>query len=398
MEYPSSPEPYLASWSSVLSDDGARTETETQAETWSLYSSSGSSIDLSGDPRQSSGPEPLSDCSEISYEDGDEADTAEYEPKQPLGRVSTAKIRTFSEQCLLYRIHSLIDNVSNGELPLSALCRLIGSEHPNYGGEKHANEKGLQVLCILETAHQLLSSGQVAYQRDVYYRHKEMLKSVENVRCLCQKIALFFEVAPASLNVISCPKGLMYGRVAIELCNGTVVEFTGQNQRVVLQEDTAFLALLESGFRERFPQAILVTGRGYPDINTREIVRQFPEKLSVALLVDYDPDGAHIYQVYTEGGLGGAQKWAMEGRWAGLHCTTGRIGPWQLDTSKLAEFTGHDWALGLRLVRHWAGSAAAATQRRAMARMVYRGKKAELEVITERRQALMDYVEWAISR
>ncbi|KAJ2784280.1 hypothetical protein GGI15_002297 [Coemansia interrupta] len=40
----------------------------------------------------------------------------------------------------------------------------------------------------------------------------------------------------------------------------------------------------------------------YVDTNTREILYALTTNMKVYILVDYDPDGAHIYQVYAEGG------------------------------------------------------------------------------------------------
>ncbi|KAJ2873533.1 hypothetical protein GGH93_003149 [Coemansia aciculifera] len=157
-------------------------------------------------------------------------------------------------------------------------------------------------------------AGQVAYQRDVYYRDKTLLKSVENVRMICNKLAFFLAVPPARLNI---------------------------------------------------------------DINTRELLAMFSGDLRVSVLVDCDPDGAHIYQHFRHA------------RWAGLHCSMARIGKWGLDVGQLIEYTRRDRGLALRLLNHWISDT---TLRRRMAKMLYRGKKAELEAITQYRNILLEYV------
>ncbi|KAJ2748286.1 hypothetical protein GGI19_006180, partial [Coemansia pectinata] len=55
-----------------------------------------------------------------------------------------------------------------------------------------------------------------------------------------------------------------------------------------------------------------------------------------------------------------------------------RIGKWGLDIGQLIEYTRHDWGLALRLLNHWISDTAL---RWRMAKMLYRGKKAELEAI-----------------
>ncbi|KAJ2061606.1 hypothetical protein GGI17_002979 [Coemansia sp. S146] len=125
------------------------------------------------------------------------------------------------------------------------------------------------------------------------------------------------------------------------------------------------------------------------DINTRELLAMFSGDLRVSVLVDCDPDGAHIYQVYAEGGWSNCQFHFRHARWAGLHCSLARIGKWGLDVEQLIEYTRRDRGLALRLLNHWISDTAL---RRRMAKMLYRGKKAELEAITQYRNMLLEYV------
>ncbi|KAJ1898822.1 hypothetical protein LPJ66_002506 [Kickxella alabastrina] len=123
--------------------------------------------------------------------------------------------------------------------------------------------------------------------------------------------------------------------------------------------------------------------KGPDDTNTRELIHGLGKRLRIVVLVDNDPDGAHIFQVYAEGG------WNEKTFWGGLHCSMARIGRWGLDIDRLIEFTPRDRSLALKLIEHWAENQ---RLRRRMARMVYRGKKAELEVITQYRGMLVDFV------
>ncbi|KAJ2493089.1 endodeoxyribonuclease [Coemansia sp. RSA 2050] len=216
-------------------------------------------------------------------------------------------------------------------------------------------------------------------------------------------------LAKRVLGYISCPKGLMHGSISLELHNGDVLDFSQQSghlvphvrfvERVVfhskvtavliVEKETVFFALVQSGFQERFPQVILATGKGYPDINTRELLAMFSSNLRVAVLVDCDPDGAHIYQVYAEGGWNNCQFYFPHARWAGLHCSMARVGKWGLNVDQMIEYTRHDRGLALRLLKRWISSV---VLRRRMAKMLYRGKKAELEAITQYRGMLLEYV------
>ncbi|CAJ0603431.1 unnamed protein product [Cylicocyclus nassatus] len=66
---------------------------------------------------------------------------------------------------------------------------------------------------------------------------------------------------------------------------------------VVVEKDAAFQKMIDDGFFECFPGSILVTGRGYPDLCTRKMMRWLVDQLSVPLygLFDSDPHGQDCY-------------------------------------------------------------------------------------------------------
>ncbi|KAJ2029593.1 hypothetical protein IWW57_001646 [Coemansia sp. S610] len=66
-----------------------------------------------------------------------------------------------------------------------------------------------------------------------------------------------------------------------------------------------------------------------------------------------------------------------------------RVGKWGLNVDKMIEHTSRDRSLALRLLKHWDSNV---ELRRRMAKMLYRGKKAELEAITQYRGMLLEYV------
>ncbi|KAJ2477208.1 hypothetical protein EV174_004691, partial [Coemansia sp. RSA 2320] len=125
------------------------------------------------------------------------------------------------------------------------------------------------------------------------------------------------------------------------------------------------------------------------DINTRELLAMVLRSLRVVVLVDYNPDGAQIYQVYAQGGWSNSKFSLPHARWAGLHCSMTRIGKWGLDIGRMIEFTYRDRSVALRLLKCWAGNK---ELRRRMAKMLYRGKKAELEAVTQYRGMVLDYI------
>lgn len=68
---------------------------------------------------------------------------------------------------------------------------------------------------------------------------------------------------------------------------------------IVVEKDTVFQKLLEENCPGRL-SCILITGKGYPDVTTRMLVKILAEKveLPVYVLVDADPYGVEIMCTY----------------------------------------------------------------------------------------------------
>ncbi|KAI9469514.1 Spo11/DNA topoisomerase VI subunit A [Coemansia mojavensis] len=272
----------------------------------------------------------------------------------------------------------------------------------------YATQKGLELCCIVEAACQLVQLGQIAYQRDVYYRYKHILHNVSNVSKLCQQVAEFLGICSSQLNIIPSPKGMVFGSVDIELRNGTTTSCLLKNGQyippvclvqvicrhevkaiILVEKQTAFQAILECGFSQHFPWAMLITGKGYPDKNTCQFIEQTSHGIPVYAIVDYDPDGACIYKTYAEYCSTKSPCRSANTIWAGLHCTLARVDRWGLDVSKMAEYTQRDRKLSMSLIKHWVD---VPEYRRRMSKMVYCGKKVELEAVTQIRAMLLNYI------
>lgn len=124
--------------------------------------------------------------------------------------------------------------------------------------------------------------------------------------------------------MISCSKGFAVGdlrlynamdEVEVDFGGGMPVPITEQLTKfdfahseakflLVVEKDSVFQRLLDERWAERFPNSILVTGRGYPDICTRLFLSwlalKFPSMPMLAL-VDADPYGIEIFLTYKFG-------------------------------------------------------------------------------------------------
>ncbi|EWC46850.1 hypothetical protein DRE_03862 [Drechslerella stenobrocha 248] len=169
--------------------------------------------------------------------------------------------------------------------------------------------------------------------RDIYYKHISIFRSQVTVDNLVDDIATALGVSRRTLHITAAAKGLVCGDLkicktdgsTINCCirgEGTLVPASSDIEKVVIGDcdsvliiekevDAIFRTLAESGDWKRLPgRPILLCGKGYPDIATREFARYlYLSKnrtggfLTLYCLVDYDPHGLDIYTMYKNGSL-----------------------------------------------------------------------------------------------
>ncbi|RZF41117.1 hypothetical protein LSTR_LSTR002749 [Laodelphax striatellus] len=78
---------------------------------------------------------------------------------------------------------------------------------------------------------------------------------------------------------------------------------------LVVEKETAFRKLLDEDIFNKLGPCILITGRGFPDLNTRHMLKMLWVKLEIPVLalVDCDPHGIEIMLVYRFGSLSQSQ-------------------------------------------------------------------------------------------
>ncbi|KEQ86509.1 DNA topoisomerase IV, alpha subunit [Aureobasidium pullulans EXF-150] len=186
------------------------------------------------------------------------------------------------------------------------------------------------VIRILELIHESLSDGVILTKRDLYYRDPALFGKQATVDRYVDQIAAAFAVPRSSLNVTAGVKGLMAGAAVIHRRDGSKIGLTNVQNGVlvpsmeevlsvdlsrvrwilVVEKEATFQSIISSEFwQEMMWHAVIVTGKGYPDIATRAIARfmsiaspqnGFAEP-PVFGLVDYDPDGMAILHTYKHG-------------------------------------------------------------------------------------------------
>lgn len=178
------------------------------------------------------------------------------------------------------------------------------------------------LLKILDLLHESLVSGHRATtKRDLFYKHPTLFRTQRVVDGFVDDLAATLCVPRAALGVVASAKGLLHGDVVIGgrhfLADGGGVLVPGELHDVVLGEQLAWVLVVEKEavFRALAcadgKRGVVVTGKGYPDVATREVVRLLAAarrssdgaRLRMFVLVDLDPHGVDIAATYRFGSV-----------------------------------------------------------------------------------------------
>ncbi|KAG0728221.1 Meiotic recombination protein SPO11 [Chionoecetes opilio] len=172
----------------------------------------------------------------------------------------------------------------------------------------------------------------VPVQEDVYYENVGLYRTQNTLDRAFEDLTRMLGVPRRALHLTTTGKGLVgaawltppmtglwwmclrLGMVCVHVFAGVgvpecVVGLTGLQTEaryvLVVEKDATFQKLMETHFLRSFGPAILVTGKGYPDIATRQLVHRLWRDLylPVLALTDADPYGLHIAAVYKFGAL-----------------------------------------------------------------------------------------------
>ncbi|KAI8886596.1 DNA topoisomerase IV, alpha subunit [Backusella circina FSU 941] len=188
-------------------------------------------------------------------------------------------------------------------------------------------------LFVLQMIYEAVAYKIVITKRDIYYRDVTLFGTQGTVDDIVSDISCHFGVPRSSLNVGAAAKGLVFGPIIIKLKNNKILDCTAQKSNtedcndeqgvlippinqvaeihcrakymIVIEKEATFRHLVSVGFCQSLPQScILVTGKGYPDLSTRQFVKYFSIHYSnspILALMDNDPHGLDIYAVYKWG-------------------------------------------------------------------------------------------------
>ncbi|XP_011871069.1 PREDICTED: meiotic recombination protein SPO11 [Vollenhovia emeryi] len=211
-----------------------------------------------------------------------------------------------------------------------------------------SRNKFVLMVVIMAEAHRLLISNTTKTRRSFYYDLKTktttsyLVPDQTYVDRALNEVANLLKCAPWDLGLLATAKGLVAGNMTITL-DDQVIDCTipggvqipqiiskiisirvKANFVLVIEKDAIFQKLLE----ENCPRAlscILVTGKGYPDVGTRMLVKILSEKmdLPIYIVVDADPFGIDIMLIYRFGSSSLYREnetlACPNARWLGIH-------------------------------------------------------------------------------
>lgn len=202
------------------------------------------------------------------------------------------------------------------------------------------------MLKVLSKIHFLLLTNTKSTKRQIFYEDVALFGSQATVDTIVEDIACMLQVPRRCLNIMATSKGVFTGDIRFRDVSGNLVDgsvavtlmptdvsgirelASSASFILVVEKDASFQKILDDGFvsaPSSLGRCVLVTGKGFPDVNTREFVRRLHVELQLPVyaLVDADPYGIEILCVYAYGSLAMASETdslaVPKIHWLGIH-------------------------------------------------------------------------------
>ncbi|XP_039765191.1 meiotic recombination protein SPO11 [Pararge aegeria] len=180
------------------------------------------------------------------------------------------------------------------------------------------------IVFVLTKVHELLLKNLTVTRRELFYQNMSRFGNQSRLDVGVRDVCCLLDTPPWDLGIVATAKGLIAGPLNIYLSDGTVVDcmmsggtlipqdIKGINEFkstakyiLVVEKDAIFQKLLDEGALTRLGPVIILTGKGYPDVCTRQILCRLVKelRLKALALVDADPHGYEIFLTYKYGSL-----------------------------------------------------------------------------------------------
>ncbi|KAJ8033654.1 Meiotic recombination protein SPO11 [Holothuria leucospilota] len=184
----------------------------------------------------------------------------------------------------------------------------------------------------LAACYKLVETNTFCTKRDLYYSDPQTYSNQGTLDSIIDNISCMLKVPRNSLHVIATSKGCIAGNLTYKEKDGRIIDcsltksgtlisshvediksileifimydITSEAKFIlVVEKDATFQKLLDEELPQKLYPCIIVTGKGYPDVHTRLMVRLLWDSLHIPVLglVDADPHGLEILCVYKFG-------------------------------------------------------------------------------------------------
>ncbi|KAF5386230.1 hypothetical protein D9615_002673 [Tricholomella constricta] len=258
-----------------------------------------------------------------------------------------------------------------------------------------------QLFRVLDLTHEALVENVPATKRDIFYKDVPLFKSQRTVDSLIDDLAATFELERSDLNIRATAKGLVCGSgLVVHLHTGETVQVNDTEGTLIpvgediksfgIDSDAVFQTLcrLRLALHPSLPgRGLIITGKGYPDIATRHLVKTLadalPSQIPILMMVDGDPYGIDILSVYKYGSRSlqheNTKLAAERVVWLGL-CAS-ELESFGVLRDSLLPITKHDEAKALSMLRRPA-AVMPNKWRKELMHMLHSRRKAEIEVLS----------------
>ncbi|CAG9825062.1 unnamed protein product [Phaedon cochleariae] len=182
------------------------------------------------------------------------------------------------------------------------------------------------ILYILKKIQTLLETNTKLTKRELFYQLKHLIKDQRVTDKAINSISCLLDVGMWALNIVA-QKGLVFGNLKILLASGETINCNVPGTLIpqdigdiieihstaffilVIEKESIFHKLIEEDLPNRLTRPfVMITGKGFPDLNTQLFLKKLWTVLSVPvfLLVDADPHGINIMLNYRFGSVSNA--------------------------------------------------------------------------------------------
>ncbi|CAF4767854.1 unnamed protein product [Pieris macdunnoughi] len=204
-----------------------------------------------------------------------------------------------------------LKNISNAK---TSIVRSNGEEKSRFN----------TIVFVLSKVHELVVKNMTVTRRELYYQKIQRFRNQVELDVAVRDVCCLLETPPWELGIVATAKGLIAGPLQIVNRDGSIIDcmtpggtiipqdINGVKQLkssakyiLVVEKDAIFQKLLDEGALVRLSPVIIITGKGYPDVCTRQLLCLLVSELKIPALalVDADPHGYEIFLTYKYGSL-----------------------------------------------------------------------------------------------